>query len=235
MRGGALSPPGGTREPLLRPSPLPFSLSLIMTENNDRFSRWADSLPLWLTQLSSILSRKPPLAGIPGPPPSDLLQQRSAAAMRHHDFFVAALATAEKYLATDPENLDWLLEKALCLRELGQDRAALAVIAVAERLAPGQPDVLFTKASALIGLGNYRRAESLLRHLVRIDPADGFFRYEFAVCAALQGKPRLALRQLELAMADDDSFRLIAADDEVFSGLRSLPAYQKLMEDGWQE
>ena len=212
-----------------------------MTEDNDSLfpaigplpepTRYA--LPAWLTPAAgesrpAPSRRQKPAAELTAAEVISLMQRR-AMDLLEAGRFAEALAVFEKFLAIEPEDVNWLFLKGVCLLELGKYQAALAPLAAAERLAPWDPDVLLIKADVLLELREYAQARQALSKLFAFDPEHSRGRYRLACWAALTGRPRQALNELRRLVAADSGFREEAAREPAFAGLRGLPAFRKLL------
>lgn len=186
-------------------------------------------LPAWLAA-----DRQPP------PVPADVRLWREASALYQAGQFAAALPVLGQLLALDSpltRNLlhrEALLLQDICFLELQYYRGALGVLETAAADAPLDPDILKYKGEALLGLGEYDQAGQLLQELSLLDPDDSDRRYWLACCAAMTGKPRQALKELEIAAAANSGYLQAAATDPAFVGLRGLLAFRKLIAAGKQ-
>lgn len=194
----------------------------MMKDDDFRFPA-ASPLPAWLTA-----RRKKP-AGEFTPAEAAYLLQRRAMDFFKSRRFAAALPLFEQCAAEEPENVDWLFMAGLCRLELRDCQAALATFDQAERLAPGDPEIRLLKADTLLELREYDRAGQLFTQLLASDLENPRVHFRFASWAALTGKPRRALAELRRLIAEDAGFRAETAANPAFAGLRSLPAFRKLI------
>ncbi len=131
---------------------------------------------------------------------SDLLLKHAAMANRGGDDAWREYLL-RRAVAANPEALDVRLEMASMLQASGREAEALASLADAERLAPGDHQVLVEQGRALAGLGRLDEAEAVLRRAVRV--RDAAAEYNLGSVLDRQGRWEEAREHYERAIAID--------------------------------
>lgn len=110
-----------------------------------------------------------------------------------------AAAAFERWLASEPEDLEALV--TLAQLHLGDGRAeeAVPLLERAAALRPGQPMIEGLRGRALAQAGSPSRAEEVQRELLRLHPDRLEVRFELAELLSTTGRPRAAVEVLSQA------------------------------------
>jgi len=116
-----------------------------------------------------------------------------------------AILAYEKIIEIDKNYLPALNNIAILLRDKDR-KAALRYADMAIALAPGEANVLDTKALLLMDQGDLAQATKLFEESVHTAPSNPTFRYHLAMAYMAKGKAQAALEALKPALASTTAF-----------------------------
>lgn len=121
-----------------------------------------------------------------------------AMCLQHEKRWQEAVRALEAVLATQPDNLPLWVELAIACGHAGDRERARTLFARAERMAPGDPNVLLESGRSLREAGDFERACVRLQQSARIWPSQPPILLELAQCQRALGKIDAALATLDV-------------------------------------
>ena len=145
------------------------------------------------------------------------------------DIFDATLAARTTDVA-EHENVVWLVNQGVILRNQGQDELAMEKYRQALAIDPGYAGALWNLGALSADAGRLDEAASLLGRLLAVDPGHTEARVRCAEVLARLGRGAEALQQLQAASGADADAKLLNNQGAVYEVLGDAPRARALFE-----
>lgn len=140
-----------------------------------------------------------------------------------------ALASYDRVIDLNPNNVEALNNRALTLSNLGRDDDALADYNRSLQLRPDKMEILSNRGNALSHLGRYNDALADFTRAFQLHPNHPTIYYNRACMYSLWQKPNEALEDLRRAIDGNEKYRRMAPTDEDLNNIRSDPRFVELV------